>query len=169
MHAARGTANGQDAHQLSGSDHMLGATLRHALFRGRVELDAQYRSRTASANDFSTSEVRLGFVPRGTERWQSNVGLRGSTSAVARERLTMASADAAVNWAASPSLRLLATGEHWLWLPSNGFTERFYSGALELNWQFGRIESSVRYTVQRRIARLDNNQHRITARVVRRF
>ena len=166
---AEGSGNAQDARFLSGHDRTLGVTIRHGVPGGRLEFDAQRRSRRASANDFLTDEARIGFAPRGSGSWHSSLGLRGSTSSIADERLSMASADAALNWTASPKLRFLATGEHWLWLPSNSVTERFFAGTFEVNVAFGRIESSVRYMVQRRIARVDNNQHVMTARIVRRM
>ncbi|MEQ1690307.1 MAG: hypothetical protein ABMA00_03430, partial [Gemmatimonas sp.] len=159
----------QDARLLSGRDRVLGVTLRHRVRNGKAELNGQHSRRLASTNDFRTDEVRLGFAPAGSDRWQSNLGLRASKSTVAGEQLTLVSGDLALNWTASPTLRVLGTSEHWLWQPSHGLTERFLASALEVNWQFGRVESSVRYMFQRRTARLDNNQHRVTARLVRRF
>jgi hypothetical protein len=163
-------SQGSEARQLlSGRDGTVGVTLRHRIPGGRLELDAQHRRRTGSANDFLTNEVRMTLVPRGSPRWQSNLGVRGSTSRVAGEELTLASADAAITWTPIASLRVLLTGERWLWLPSNAMNEEYVGGALEVDWQIGRIETQWRYAMQRRVVQVDNNQRRLSARIVRRF
>jgi len=169
VHDASGAPGSEATRLLSGNDRGVGLTLRQGIPGGRLDLDAQHRRRTGSANDFLTNELRLGIVPRGSMRWQTNLGVRGSTSHVAGQVLTLASADAAVTWMPRASLRLLLSGERWLWLPSNATHEQYTGGALEVDWQLGRIETQWRFAAQRRVAQLDNNQHRMSARIVRRF
>ena len=149
------------------SNTMLDARVRTPL--GTLLLDAG-RLRRIRPDD-RTRELSLGasLVDEGPGRVQTSIGAFYSETSTNEVDVTSLSGTASVSWIATRALRTRLALEALRWEENLVRRERFLGATMDLNWQLGLIETTLRLEVQRRVNSDSFSLNRVSLKSVRRF
>ena len=169
LRRARVIAGDPNAGLEGGDDYVTGLDGRRALFGGQINLNAQHRMRRNAQSEFTAAELRAGFQPRATRTQQSQAGASLSRTSAGAQVATVLGANLSSLWQLRPTLQLVTAAESQRWQLSDGATDRTHVVSINLSWRSGRLESEWRYDWQQRSTLEQRSQHRVSARVLRRF
>ena len=136
---------------------------------GRWELDFRRNSRSSSAFDFTSHELRTTLaVPTG-RGLQWSIGASGRKTRDDDQRLTSRSAHTTVSWKLARPARLRGRIQAWDLTISDQTVDRSFSGDVSLHLRIAAVESIIRFVYNRRVLPAVLNTSRLTGRVVRSF
>lgn len=160
---------GDDDGLEGGDDHVTALEWRGSQALGSASVGAQHRSRTGARANFTVTELRS-MLSRtlGADRSAHLAATYARTRAGA-QRATVWTTQATVAWALSELAHVGAGAESQLWTLDGQGTDRTTVLTADLRWRGGRMESELRYAWQQRTTLEQRAQHRLVARLLRRF
>lgn len=160
---------GDDDGLESGGDHVTALEWRGARALGSASVGAQHRSRTGFRANFTVTELRS-VVSRtlGPDR-SAHLAATYARTIAGAQRATVWTTQATVAWALTERTHVGAGAESQLWTLDREGTDRTTALTADLRWRGGRMESELRYAWQQRTTLEQRAQHRLVARLLRRF
>lgn len=152
-----------------GNDYVTALDARRSGTGGQASLTAQHRARRHARSDFTSSELRVGYSPPAVDDRRATLGASLARSSAGPDVATVWGTNASVTWILAQRLHVLAAAESQIWRAAGRGTDRTIVSNLDLRWRVGRVETEWRYLWQQRSTLEQRSQHRLFARLQRRF
>ena len=160
---------GDDDGLEGGDDHVTGLEWRRSSGLGAATAGAQHRSRTGALANFTVSELRTMLSRTLGDDRSANLAATYARTIAGSQRATVWTTQATVAWALSARTHVGLGAESQLWRLDRQETDRTTVLTADLRWRGGRMESELRYAWQQRSTLEQRAQHRLVARLLRRF